>query len=87
MILTKKLTGAALTAVMAAGLSLSAAGTASAAKVLTAPEADWTGGQVTCKIIQHILEDEMGYKVKRITMPSGPTVREGMIAGDLDFAC
>lgn len=61
--------------------------TASAAKVLTAPVADWTGGAVTCKVIQMILEDEMDYTVKRITMPSGPTVREGMIAGDLDFAC
>jgi glycine betaine/proline transport system substrate-binding protein len=60
---------------------------ASAAKVLTAPVADWTGGAVTCKVIQMILEDELGYTVKRITMPSGPTVREGMIAGDLDFAC
>jgi ABC-type proline/glycine betaine transport system substrate-binding protein len=69
--------------VMAFGLGT----TASAKSVLTAPEADWTGGQVTCKIIQIILEDEMGYKVKRITMPSGPGTREGIRAGDLDFAC
>jgi len=38
-------------------------------------------------VIQHILENEMGYKVKRITMPSGPAVMEGMRSGDLDFAC
>ena len=29
----------------------------------------------------------MDYKVKRITMPSGPGVNEGLRAGDLDFAC
>lgn len=79
-----------MTAGMGAGvvaLGMLASAPASAQGLLTAPEADWTGGQVTCKIIQFILEDEMGYKVKRITMPSGPTVREGMRAGDLDFAC
>ena len=66
------------------------AGTASpafAAGVLTAPEADWTGGQVTCKILEIILEEELDYKVKRITMPAGPAVWEGMRSGDLDFGC
>ena len=29
----------------------------------------------------------MDYKVKRITMPSGPGVNEGIRSGDLDFAC
>jgi glycine betaine/proline transport system substrate-binding protein len=79
-----------LSATAASGLLALAVGlptSAVAGKVLTAPVADWTGGAVTCKVIQMILEDEMGYTLKRITMPSGPTVREGMIAGDLDFAC
>ncbi|MGB0507049.1 MAG: glycine betaine ABC transporter substrate-binding protein, partial [Pikeienuella sp.] len=62
-------------------------GTASAGGLLKAPVADWTGGAVTCEIIHQILEGEMGYKVKRITMPSGPGVNEGLRAGDLDFAC
>lgn len=69
--------------VMALGLGAPA----QAQGVLTAPEADWTGGQVTCKVIQIILENELDYKVKRITMPSGPGVREGIRAGDIDFAC
>jgi glycine betaine/proline transport system substrate-binding protein len=29
----------------------------------------------------------MGYKVKRVTMPAGPGVFEGLRSGDLDFAC
>jgi ABC-type proline/glycine betaine transport system substrate-binding protein len=70
-----------------AGAMLVAAAPAQAGGVLNVPEADWTGGQVTCKVLQIILENEMGYKLRRITMPSGPTVREGMIAGDIDFAC
>ncbi len=69
------------------GMAFSASAPAQAGGVLTAPEADWTGGQVTCKIIQFILEDEMDYKVKRITMPAGPGIFEGLRAGDLDFAC
>lgn len=85
--LFKKVTTAATAGALSLGLAMSAAAPASAAGVLTAPEADWTGGQVTCKIIQFILEDEMGYKVKRITMPSGAGVYEGIRAGDLDFAC
>ncbi|MCY3878908.1 MAG: hypothetical protein OXF74_06985 [Rhodobacteraceae bacterium] len=55
--------------------------------VLTAPVADWTGGQVTCHILQVILEDELGYKVKRIVMPAGPAIWEGVRSGDMDFGC
>lgn len=73
------------TAVLA--LSLGVFSSAQAAKRLTAPDPDWTGGLVTCLVAQHIMENEMGYKIKRITMPSGPGVMEGMRAGDLDFAC
>ncbi len=55
--------------------------------MLTVPEADWTGGQVTCKVLQFILEDEIDYKITLITMPAGPGVSDGMRSGDLDFAC
>ena len=68
-------------------LSLGAMSSAQAAKRLTAPDPDWTGGLVTCLVAQHIMENELGYKIKRITMPSGPGVMEGIRAGDLDFAC
>ena len=59
----------------------------SAQGVLTAPVADWTGGQVTCKVLQIILEDELGYKIKRVTMPAGPAVWEAVRSSDFDFAC
>ncbi|MGD8348005.1 MAG: ABC transporter substrate-binding protein [Gammaproteobacteria bacterium] len=54
---------------------------------LTAPDPDWTGGVVTCRVAEYILENEMGYKIKTVTMPSGPGVFEGTRSGDLDFAC
>ena len=76
------------TLTLAAGaLALGLSAPAQAGGLLKAPVADWTGGAVTCEIIHQILESEMGYKVKRITMPSGPGVYEGLRAGDLDFAC
>lgn len=76
------------TAMLGAGAMALGFGTAASAQgVLTVPVADWTGGAVTCKVLQIILEDEMGYKVKRITIPSGPGLREGIRAGDLDFGC
>jgi glycine betaine/proline transport system substrate-binding protein len=61
--------------------------TVHAAKRLTAPDPDWTGGVVTCRVLQYILENELDYKVKTVTMPSGPGTREGIRNGDLDFAC
>lgn len=68
---------------MAAVLSLPA----QAGGRLTAPIADWTGGAVTCKVAELIMEQELGYRIKRIQMPSGPGVYEAIAAGDLDFAC
>ncbi len=68
-------------------LSLGVVPSVHAAKKLTAPDPDWTGGVVTCRVLQYILENEMDYKVKKITMPSGPGVMEALRAGDLDFAC
>jgi glycine betaine/proline transport system substrate-binding protein len=84
---TRKIMAVASAVLISIGIAFSAGAPAQAGGLLTAPEADWTGGQVTCKIIQFILEDEMGYKVKRITMPAGPGISAGMKAGDLDFAC
>jgi len=72
---------------VAVALSIIAAIPAKAGGVLNVPDADWTGGLVTCRIIESILENEMGYKIKNITIPSGAGVYEGMRAGDLDFAC
>ena len=72
----------ALAALLTMPGSLSAAG-----GVLTAPDPDWTGGIITCRIIGKILENEMGYKIKVLTMPSGPQVDEGLSSGDLDYAC
>lgn len=62
-------------------------GSAHAGGRLTAPDPDWTGGLVTCLVAQYIMENEMDYKIKRVTMPSGPGVFEGTRSGDLDFAC
>jgi glycine betaine/proline transport system substrate-binding protein len=72
---------------VAFGLTFGAPAPAIAGGVLTAQEADWTGAQVSCKIMEIILEEEMGYKVKRVTLPQGPAVFEGLSAGDIDFAC
>ncbi|MEM7177919.1 MAG: glycine betaine ABC transporter substrate-binding protein [Pseudomonadota bacterium] len=70
----------------ALGLAVSAVG-AQAAGLLKVPVADWTGAAVSCEIIDQLVENELGHKVKRITMPSGPGVSEGLRSGDLDYAC
>lgn len=80
-----KLKAALASAVLA--LSMGSIPSANAAKRLTAPDPDWTGGVVTCRVLQYIMENEMGYKIKTITMPSGAGVAEGIRNGDLDFAC
>lgn len=69
-------------------LSLSfAAAPAYAGGVLKSAVNDWTGGAVMCEIVHQIAEREMGFKVKRITMPSGPGRDEAIRAGDLDYGC
>ncbi|MEM7505655.1 MAG: glycine betaine ABC transporter substrate-binding protein [Pseudomonadota bacterium] len=75
-----------LTAFLAAASGLAIAAQAQA-ETLKVPVPDWTGGAVTCEMIHYILENEMGYKVKRITIPAGTALDEGMRAGDLDFGC
>ena len=83
----KSIKAVATTGAMVAGFALGTTGTATASGTLVAPDADWTGGVVTCRVIQYILENEMGYEIDNIIMPSGPAVMEGIRAGDLDFAC
>jgi len=68
-------------------LSLGAVSTAQAAKRLTVPDPDWTGGVVTCRTIQYVLENELDYKVKTVSIPGGPGVWEGIVAGDLFYNC
>lgn len=68
-------------------LGLSATGTATAAGLLNSAVPDWTGGAVTCEIVHQIVENELGGKVKRIVMPSGPSRDEAIRTGDLDYGC
>ena len=79
----KKTLAGGLAAVAMAAIALPA----NAGGRLTAPVPDWTGGAVTCKVAQLILEREMDYKVKRVTIPSGAGVYEAVASGDFDFAC
>ena len=51
-------TAVALGLLTAAGLPAQAGG------VVNAPDADWTGGLVTGRILTTIMEQELGYKVK-----------------------
>ncbi len=56
-------------------------------KKLIAALNDWTGGNITCQVAVSILEDELGYKIKRIDFPSGTGLWEAIAKGDIDFAC
>jgi len=76
-----------LTTASALALVLSVSTPASAAGLLKSAVNDWTGGAVMCEIVHQIAEREMGYKVKRIVMPSGPGRDEAIRAGDLDYGC
>lgn len=77
-----------ISAIAGAGvLGLSMSVTAHAGGVLKTAVNDWTGGAVMCEIVHQIAEKELGYKVKRITMPSGPGRDEAIRAGDLDYGC
>ena len=67
-------------------LILGSFGTANA-KRLTAAVADWTGGEITCQVAVSMLEEELGYKVKRVVFPSGTGLWEAIAAGEIDFAC
>ncbi len=68
-------------------LSIGSVPSVYAAKKLSAAEPDWTGGVVTCRVLQYIMENEMDYKIKQVTMPAGTGVYVAISNGDLDFAC
>ena len=80
-----KLKAVLATAVLA--MSIGSVPSAQAAKRLTVPDPDWTGGVVTCRTLQYVMENEMGYKVKTVAIPGGPGVWEGIRAGDLAYNC
>ena len=54
---------------------------ANAAKRLTAAVADWTGGEISCQVAVTMLEEELGYKIKRVVFPSGTGLWEAIAAG------
>ena len=54
---------------------------------LTAAVPDWTGGEITCQVAVTILEEELGYKVKRVVFPSGTALWQAIADGEIDFAC
>ena len=81
----KRLASVTSASALVLGLTMSAQVTA--AGLLKSAVADWTGGAVMCEIIHQIAENELGYKVKRVVMPSGPGLREAIRAGDIDYAC
>jgi len=80
-----KLSAVLMSALLA--LSIGPFSSVQAAKRLTVPDPDWTGGVVTCRTIQYVLENELGYKVKTVAIPGGPGVWEGIRAGDLFYNC
>ena len=83
--MSKVLKAALASAVLA--VSLGATSSAHAAKRLTVADLDWTGAVVTCRTLQYVLENEMGYKVKTVTMPGGPGAFEAVRSGDVDYYC
>ena len=70
----------AILTVAALSVSISILPSAQADKRLTTVDTDWTGGLVTERTIQYVLENEMGYKIKKPTMPGGPGVWEAMLS-------
>lgn len=75
------------TLAVATMVALTASNPASASGLVNSAVNDWTSGAVMCEIVHQILENEMDFKVKRITMPSGPDHDEAIRAGDLDYGC
>ena len=71
----------------AIGLSMSVVPSAHAAKQVTSIDLDWTGAVVTCRTIQYVLENELDYKVKTVSMPGGAGAWEAVRAGDADYYC
>ena len=72
--MTLKLKAVLASALLA--LSIGPISSVQAAKRLTVPDPDWTGGVVTCRTIQYVLENEMGYKVKTVAIPKRQVLGE-----------
>ncbi|MEM9277392.1 MAG: glycine betaine ABC transporter substrate-binding protein [Pseudomonadota bacterium] len=87
MTIHKTISSVASAGVLALSVSVAGVSSASAGGVLKSAVNDWTGGAVMCEIVHQIAERELGYKIKRITMPSGPGRDEAIRAGDLDYGC
>ena len=81
---TNQLQATAVAAAVAIGASFAPAPVKAAEFVAADP--DWTGGLVTCRLIEFIIED-WGHTVKRVTIPSGPAVMEAIRAGDMNWGC
>ncbi|MEM9330570.1 MAG: ABC transporter substrate-binding protein [Pseudomonadota bacterium] len=87
MTIHKTISSMAGAGVLALSVSVAGVSSVSAGGVLKTAINDWTGGAVMCEIVHQIAERELGYKVKRITMPSGPGRDEAIRSGDLDYGC
>lgn len=87
MTIVRNISSVAGAGLVAMTVSLAGSSSAMAGGVLNSAVNDWTGGAVMCEIVHQIAENELGYKVKRITMPSGPGRDEAIRAGDLDYGC
>ncbi|MFT5502795.1 MAG: glycine betaine/proline transport system substrate-binding protein [Gammaproteobacteria bacterium] len=72
---------------MCLALSVGSVSSVHAAKRLTVADLDWTGAVVTCRTIQYVLENEMDYKVKTISMAGGPGAWEAVRSKDIDYYC
>ena len=70
-------------AVLALG---SAASSAESKGVIRIHEGDWTGNFVDTKLVELILEEEMGYEVEMVFLPAGPPTYEAILSGDVDAA-
>ncbi|MBC6441640.1 MAG: hypothetical protein GDA53_00640 [Rhodobacteraceae bacterium] len=81
---SKSVTSAAVPAIMVVGLGVGQAAAGGVA-VVTVP--DWTGGIVSCQLLANVLEREAGYRVNRVTIPSGAATLEAMAGGDIDVGC
>ena len=77
---------AGITAAALAGLVVFSAQPASAQTMVKVADPDWTGGLITCRIIEFIIKD-WGYEVKRIPIVSGPSVMESVRAGETHYGC
>ncbi len=82
-----KIVNTLLAAAIAAATSLATGTAAHAQNILTVVVPDWTGGQISCQILANGIESELGYKVKRLEIPSGAATLEAMAADDAHVGC